>query len=218
MHVTSLLDALKNIMIGLVESLGYAGLGLLALLENLVPPIPSEFVVPFAGFLAAAGRLDVGPVLAATTLGGFLGTSAFYLLGRQLGDARIRALITRYGRYVFVKAADYDTALKYFRAHDTKVVFWGRFVPGVRSLISLPAGVAGMHFGRFAAYTLLGTVLWNAALVLAGWFLGERWDLVIEVVDRLEGVLWTLLGATVIGWLIFRRRVRSRERKTRDHR
>lgn len=213
-YVTSLLDGLKNIMIALVESLGYAGLGMLSLIENLVPPIPSEFVVPFAGFLAAEGRLDVMLVIAATTLGGFLGTSAFYMLGRRLGDARIRALTSRFGRYVFLKTSDYDDALAYFQAHDAKVVFWARFVPGVRSLISLPAGVARMPFGRFAFYTLLGTVLWNAALVLAGWLLGERWALIVDVIDRLEGPLWLALGLAIVAWCMWRR-VRGRRASSR---
>src|SRR5690625_2889852 len=169
-------------MLNLVESVGYLGLALLSLLENLVPPIPSEFVLPFAGFLVAEGRLNGPLALLATTLGGFAGTSAFYWLGRRLGDERVRAFIGRYGRYVLLQAADYDDALAYFQNHDVKVIFWGRFVPGVRTLISLPAGVARMPFGRFALYTLLGTALWNAALLMAGWLLGERWQLVLEVV------------------------------------
>lgn len=211
--MTGLLDALKNVMLGLVENLGYLGLVLLSLIENLIPPIPSEFVVPFAGFLAADGRLNLGLALAATTLGGFLGTAVFYWLGRRLGDARVRALIARFGRYVLLQVADYDDALRFFQTHDTKVVFWGRFVPGVRSLISLPAGVASMPFGPFALYTLLGTVTWNTALLVAGWLLGERWDVVLGVVDRLETVLWVLLAATVVAWFVWRRRVRSRREK-----
>lgn len=214
--MTAALDALKNLMVWLVESLGYFGLGLLMLIENLIPPVPSEFVVPFAGFLAAEGRLNLALILGATTLGGFVGTSAFYLLGRHLGDDRIRAMIRRFGRYVLLRVADYEDALRFFQTNDAAVVFWGRFVPGVRSLISLPAGVARMPFGRFAAYTLLGTVLWNTALVTAGWFLGERWEMVIGLVDRLEGVLWVLLAAAVIGWIFWRRRARRRCSRNQD--
>lgn len=208
--MTTVLTALKNLMVWLVESLGYLGLGLLSLLENLIPPIPSEFVVPFAGFLAADGRLNAALIVAATTLGGFLGTSAFYWLGRRLGDARIRGVIGRFGRLVLLKESDYDHALRFFHSNDAAVVFWGRFVPGVRSLISLPAGVAHMPFARFAAYTLLGTVLWNAALVTAGWFLGARWELVIGVIDRLQGVVWALLAAAVVTWIVVRRRAFGR--------
>lgn len=192
-------------MLQLVETLGYLGLALLSLVENLVPPIPSEFILPFAGFLVADGRLNVFGVLFATSAGGFLGTAVFYWLGRRLGEERVRAFIRRFGRYVLLREADYDEALTFFRRHDAKVIFWARFVPGIRSLISLPAGVAGMRAGRFVAYTLLGTVLWNLLLVSAGWVLGERWQAVLDVVDRLESVLWVLLAAAVIGWFVWQR-------------
>lgn len=201
-------------MLGLVESLGYVGLAFLSLLENLVPPIPSEFVLPFAGFLVAEGRLNVVLVLLATSAGGFAGTAFFYWLGRRLGDERVRGFIARFGRYVLLNESDYDDALQFFQRHDVKVVFWARFVPGVRSLISLPAGVAGMRFAPFVAYTLLGTVLWNAGLVTAGWLLGERWEAVLDIVDRAEGFLWVLLAAAVIGWIVWRRSVRARAQRT----
>lgn len=209
-HVTAILEGLKALMIGLVQTLGYAGLAFLSLVENIVPPVPSEFVLPFAGFLVAEGRLNVVLVLLATTVGGFLGTTFFYWLGRVLGETRVRALIGRFGRYVLLRVTDYDDALAFFQRYDAQVVFWARFVPGVRSLISLPAGVAGMGFGRFAFYTLVGTVLWNGALVTAGWVLGERWEAVLDLVDRLEAVLWVLLGVAVVGWIVWQRRRRLR--------
>ncbi|HEX7040075.1 MAG TPA: DedA family protein [Trueperaceae bacterium] len=201
--MTAILDGLRTLMIGVVEALGYAGLAFLSLLENLVPPVPSEFVLPFAGFLVAEGRLNVALVLLATSLGGFVGTTGFYWLGRVLGEERVRAFIGRYGRYVLLRVADYDDALAFFQRYDAQVVFWARFVPGVRSLISLPAGVSGMGFGRFALYTVMGTVLWNGALVTAGWALGERWQAVLAVVDRLEAFLWALLGLAVVGWVVW---------------
>lgn len=197
-------------MLGLVEALGYVGLAVLSLFENVVPPVPSEFVLPFAGFLVAEGRLNVLLVLLATSVGGFLGTTAFYWLGRVMGEERVRAFIARYGRFVLLRVADYDDALAFFQRYDAQVVFWARFVPGVRSLISLPAGVAGMGFGRFALYTVMGTVLWNGALVAAGWALGERWQEVLDVVDRLEGPLWVLLALVVVGWIVWQRRRRAR--------
>lgn len=208
--MTALLDGLKDLLLGIVETLGYVGLALLSLLENLVPPIPSEFVLPFAGFLVAAERLNGPLVLLATAIGGFVGTTAFYWLGRQLGDQKVRAFIGRYGRYALLSVKDYDQTLRFFQKHDTKVVFWGRFVPGVRSLISLPAGVARMPFGSFALYTLLGTLLWNGALLLAGYLLGARWELVLDVVDQLEFVLWAVIVAGVGAWVVWRLRARAR--------
>ena len=213
--MSGLLDRLSEFMLRLVDLLGYLGLSLVMLIENIIPPIPSELVLPFAGFLVAEGSMNYLLVLLFTTVGAFAGTTAFYFLGRGLGDARVRHFIKRYGRWVLLQEADYDEALSFFRRHDSKVVFWARFVPAVRSLISLPAGVAGMSFRRFAVFTVLGTLLWNTVLVTAGRFLGERWDSVLAVVDRLESVLWVLLGLFVVGWFIWQRRTRARRAEAR---
>ena len=132
----------------------------------------------------------------------------------MLFRSRVRAFIGRYGRFVLLRESDYDQALEFFQKHDGKVVFWGRFVPGARSLISLPAGVARMPFASFALYTLLGTVIWNAALLYAGWFLGERWSLVIDALDQFEFVLWAVLGAGIIAWFAWRLRVQAQERRS----
>src|SRR5690606_4824245 len=107
----------------------YVGLILVMLIENVIPPIPSEIFLPFAGFQVAEGSMNLVLVLLVTTLGGFAGTSLFYYLGKLLGDARTRQLIDRYGRYVLLREADYDEALRLFRTHDSKVVFWARFIP-----------------------------------------------------------------------------------------
>lgn len=211
-RVSGIIDTLGQFMSHLVETFGYAGLFLVMLIENVIPPIPSEIVLPFAGFQVAEGAMNLPLVVLITTLGGFAGTSLFYYLGKLLGDERVRLLIGRFGRYVLLREADYDEALTLFRNHDSKVVFWARFIPGVRSLISLPAGVAGMSFRRFAVFTLAGTVLWNSALVLAGLFLGSRWERVLVVVDRLEGALWVLLAALVVGWFVWQRNKQARRR------
>lgn len=208
--MSNLLDNLSELMTRLVDLLGYPGLSLVMLIENIIPPIPSEIVLPFAGFQVAEGEMNFFLVLLFTSAGAFAGTAAFYLLGRSLGDARVRAFIRRFGRFVLLREADYEEALAFFRLHDSKVVFWARFIPGVRSLISLPAGVAGMSFQRFAVFTVAGTLLWNVVLVGAGMVLGQRWDSVLAVVDRLESVLWVLLAVFVIGWFVWQRRARAR--------
>jgi len=212
--MSDLIDSLSQFMSRLVESFGYAGLLLVMFIENVIPPIPSEVVLPFAGFQVAEGSMNLALVLLVTTLGGFAGTSLFYCLGKLLGDERVRQLIKRFGRFVLLREADYDEALALFRRHDSKVVFWARFIPGVRTLISLPAGVAGMSFRRFAVFTLAGTVLWNSVLVAAGMFLGSRWERVLVIVDRLEGVLWVLLAVVVVGWFIWQRGKQARRRET----
>lgn len=200
----------RELMDHWIATFGYGGLAAVMFLENVIPPIPSEAVLPFAGFLVAEGRMNLALVLLFTTAGAFLGTTVFYMLGRSLGDARVRYLFRRYGRYVLLREADYDEALTLFRNHDAKVVFWARFVPAVRSLISLPAGIAGMPFRRFAAYTLAGTLIWNLVLVTAGLFLGQHWTTVLHLVEQLEALLWVLLIATVVGWFVWQRRRRRR--------
>lgn len=214
--MSGIIDTLSQFMARLVDSFGYAGLLLVMFIENVIPPIPSEIFLPFAGFQVAEGSMNLVLVLLVTTLGGFIGTSVFYYLGRLLGDDRVRLLIRRFGRYVLLREADYDEALTLFREHDSKVVFWARFIPGVRSLISLPAGVAGMSFRRFAVFTVTGTVLWNTALVLAGMFLGSRWDRVLVVVDRLDSVLWVLLAVVVVGWFVWQRNKQARRQVAKN--
>jgi len=212
--MSSLVDSLSEFMNRLVELLGYPGLFLVMFIENIIPPIPSEFVLPFAGFQVAEGLMSYPLVLLFTSAGAFAGTTAFYFLGKLLGDTRVRLFLRRFGRYVLLREADYDEALDFFRKHDSKVIFWARFIPGVRSLISLPAGVAGMSFRRFATFTVLGTLIWNAVLVTAGMLLGQRWDSVLAVVDRLEGVLWVLLGLFVVSWFFWQRRSRAKRKST----
>ena len=209
--MSGIIDTLSQFMSRLVDSFGYAGLLLVMVIENVIPPIPSEIFLPFAGFQVAEGSMNLLAVVLVTTLGGFAGTSLFYYLGKLLGDMRVRLLIRRFGRYVLLRESDYDEALTLFRKHDSKVVFWARFIPGVRSLISLPAGVAGMSFRRFTVFTLAGTALWNTALIVAGLFLGSRWERVLVIVDRLEGVLWVLLGVVVVGWFVWQRSRRARQ-------
>lgn len=213
--MSALIDTISEFMNRLVELLGYPGLFLVMLIENIIPPIPSEFVLPFAGFQVAEGQMSYPLVLLFTTAGAFAGTTAFYFLGRLLGDARVRNFIRRFGRWVLLREADYDEALSFFKKHDSKVIFWARFIPGIRSLISLPAGVAGMSFRRFSLFTVLGTVIWNAALVTAGMLLGQRWDSVLAVVDRLESVLWVLLALFVVGWFVWQRRRLARRTANR---
>ncbi len=208
--MSELLDTIRTFMDHLVLNFGYFGMVLVMIIENVIPPIPSEFVLPFAGFLVADGRLSLPLVLLFTTLGAFLGTSFFYWLGRALGDARVRAFIRRYGRFLLLREADYDEALAFFRRYDGKVVFWARFVPAVRSLISLPAGVAAMPFGRFVLFTVTGSLIWNTVLVLAGVILGSQWERVLVLVDRLEGVLWVLLIAALVTWFVWQRRKQAR--------
>lgn len=192
-------------VIGVVDALGEIGVAALTLLETVFPPIPSEVVLPLAGYLANRGRLDLLGVLAASTVGAAIGALVLYALGARLGAQRATALLAR---LPLLDRADVERAAGWFDRHGDVAVFTGRLVPGVRSLISLPAGAARMSLLRFTALTVLGSATWNTVLVGAGYALGTQYALV----ERYSGVLDYLVVALLVlaVGLLARRRVRRR--------
>ena len=195
-----------DLVTGIIETMGALGVGLVMFLENVFPPIPSELVMPLAGFLVAQGRLGLVAVLALGTLGAVAGACLWYWLGRQLGEARVLALCDRYGRWLTVERGEMQRALDWFRRHDSRAVFLGRMVPGVRTLISVPAGVARMPLGRFLLYTTLGSVLWNVLLIGAGYILAANYTRVAAILDPVTNALLIGLLALYL-WRVLRRRV-----------
>ena len=173
----------------------------LILLENLFPPIPSEAILPFAGYLVFDGTFGFAPALLASTAGSVIGALLLYGLGRYGG----RPVLLRHGRLLRLTPAKLDRADDFFDAHGAKVVFLGRMVPGVRSLVSLPAGASEMPVVTFVALTAAGSALWNAALIGAGWALGTRWrdltgalghsDVVIAAAVAIGGTAWLVVHA-----------------------
>ncbi len=211
--MSTLLETLRVVVEQSILSLGYFGLALLMLAENLFPPIPSEMVLPFAGSLVAEGKLNLVWALVATTVGAVLGALLLYYLGLWWGEARVRALFRRYGRWLLLSEEDFDQALTVFRRFEGPAVFLGRFLPGVRSLISIPAGVARMPLGKFLAFTILGTLLWNSLLGYAGVLLNQNWTRVLTFTERYEAICWILLAGLVLAWVAWRLSRRSREQE-----
>lgn len=168
---------------GLIEQGGYFGILALMFLENLFPPIPSEVIMPLAGFLAARGELNLFGVVVAGTLGSFLGALPWYYAGARLGEERMRRLAARHGRWLTLSDDDVLEAGVWFRAHGRKAVFFGRLVPAIRTLISVPAGIAQMPFASFAFYTLAGSAIWTFVLTLAGYLLHAEYDRVADYLD-----------------------------------
>lgn len=195
-----------------MESLGYAGIAGLVAVENLVPPIPSEVVLPLAGFFVSRGRFDFWLVVAAATVGSVVGAWALYGLGAVLGRERLYGLVTDHGRYLMVGEADLDTSFAWWDDHGGRAVLLGRLVPLVRSLISVPAGLAGMGLGRFTLYTAVGSGVWNGLLVGLGWYLGEEWERVVELTAAYEVVAVGIMGLVVLAFLVHRWRTRRRAR------
>ena len=181
---------------GLMESLGAPGAGLAIALENLFPPLPSEVILPLAGFTASKGGLSLVAVLIWTTVGSLAGALALYAVGALLGRDRTVALANR---IPLVKASDIEKTERWFAKHGTKAVFFGRMIPIFRSMISVPAGVERMPLPVFAGLTTLGSLIWNSLFVLAGYALGERWQEVTDLVSLYsKGVLAFVALALVV--------------------
>ena len=191
-------------VISVVDRLGEVGVGALTLLETAFPPIPSEVVLPLAGYLANRGRLDLLGILVAGTAGALLGALLLYALGARLGADRATALLSR---LPLLDREDVERAAGWFDRHGGTAVFTGRLVPGVRSLISLPAGASRMPLLRFSVLTLLGSSLWNALLIGGGYALGTQY----AVIERYSSVLdYVVVAAVVLSIaLLARRRLRK---------
>ncbi|WP_431219041.1 DedA family protein [Leifsonia xyli] len=203
------LGGIAGLAAQVMVALGEVGVGLCSLAEVVFPPIPSEVILPFAGFLSFQGSLNVVLVLVAATLGGFGGAVLLYILGRRLGEERAVRLLAR---LPLVDEADFRRSADRLRRHGRGAVFFGRLVPLVRSLISLPAGATRMPFGRFALFTLAGTLLWNAVLVGAGYALGTQYHLVERYTEYLDIVIY-VVAALVVGGLVLRRISRARRER-----
>ena len=187
----------------LLQELGYVGLVVLMAVEHVFPPIPSELVLPLAGFEVGRGNLNLWGALAASTAGSVIGASLLYLLARRGG----RPLVLRMRRFLRVDEEDLDKAERRFRRHSAWMVVLGRMVPGVRSLVSVPPGLLRMPFGRYLALTLAGSLVWNTALIVAGQQLGSRWDEVGGVVGPVaQWVIVAFMPITVIGLIARHRR------------
>ena len=194
-----------NWLTWLMETLGAPGAGLAVALESIFPPIPSEIVLPLAGFTASRGTLDLTAVLVWTTVGSLTGAVALYWLGRRLGVDRLRRAADR---MPLTSGDDVVRTDEWFERHGGKAVFFGRMIPIFRSLISVPAGVNRMRMPAFAILTTAGSLLWNTALVLAGYLLGEQWHRVESSVAVLQYVVVGGLLAAVTWFVV--RRVRER--------
>lgn len=178
---------------------------MLMVLSNLFLPIPSQVVLPLAGFLVGRGDLSFPLVLLAATAGTLTSALAMYYLGRRLGEERVRWFVRRLGRYAPVGESTLDRAHRRFERHGGAAVTISFLIPGVGNLVSLPAGLEGMPVRRFVAHAILGSGLWNAALIGAGWALGSRWQAVREYVPYVEyAVLAVAVGAAA--WFFWRRR------------
>ncbi|MFD9938737.1 DedA family protein [Streptomyces massasporeus] len=185
----------------LMDALGAPGAGLAIALENLFPPLPSEVILPLAGFAASSGRMSLLAVLLWTTAGSVIGALALYGVGALLGRDRTVAIA---GRLPLVKVSDIEKTEAWFLKHGTKAVFFGRMIPIFRSLISVPAGVERMRLPVFLGLTTLGSAIWNTVFVLAGYFLGANWHQVSDIVSTYSKVVLAVAALAALGFVALR--------------
>lgn len=192
-----------------MTSLGYVGIALLMFLENLFPPIPSELIMPLAGFTVAQGKMGLIPAIVAGVIGTVLGAFPWYYIGKIVDETRLEKLADKYGKWISVSSADIKKANNWFNKHGVKAVFLCRLVPGVRTLISLPAGINNMNMGSFVIYSTLGTVIWVSFLTIAGYVLGDHYDLVEVYIDPISKIALLIIVIFFVIWLIRKQMNRS---------
>ena len=195
-------------IIEVISAMGYAGIVFLMFIENVFPPIPSELIVPLAGFLVTKGQLTFVGVVLAGTFGSVLGSLPLYYLGRTIKEERLRKWIDKYGRWLTISCEDVDRAKEWFDKHGGRTVFFCRLFPGFRSLISLPAGMQRMNMISFLLSTTLGMALWTTVLTTAGYVLSSNFERVEETLDP---VSYVVIGVIVVIYVyrVFRQKSHS---------
>ncbi|SIS93845.1 membrane protein DedA, SNARE-associated domain [Roseivivax lentus] len=183
-----------------ITEYGYWAVAGLMFIENVFPPIPSEIVMPLAGYSASVGDKSLFLMIVAGAVGAIAGAILWYWIGIKIGTAGLRHFAARHGRWLTLTPEDVDRADAWFDAHGHKAVLVGRLIPGVRTLISVPAGLSEMTLRRFLIYTSIGTVIWTAFLAVAGWYLGQHY----EVVGRYTGPVSNLVVAVLVLWYLWR--------------
>jgi membrane protein DedA with SNARE-associated domain len=193
-----------------IRSTGYFGIVFLMFLENVFPPIPSEVIMPLAGYMAAEGKENLWGIIIAGTIGSVLGALPLYYAGFALGEDRVKNFADKHGRWLTVSREDLERAKKWFERHGMMAVLICRLVPGIRSLISIPAGIAKMNVVAFLVYSTIGAGLWTALLAYAGFILGTRFE---NVSEYLNPASYVVLGAIVIIYLkrVFTSRGKSKK-------
>ncbi len=190
-------------VVSTIESWGYLGVFVLMVAENVFPPIPSEVIMPLAGFLAGSGKLSLVLTMLVGTAGSVLGTLMWYYIGLWFGEERLKRFAARHGRLLTLSPGDIDAAHGWFQGHGAMALFLGRMIPAIRTLISVPAGLARMPIWQFLLYTTIGSALWTGVLTLAGLALHENYARVADWVDPLSKLVVVVVVAVYL-WRVIR--------------
>lgn len=206
---------MEQIMIDIMNSFGYFGIFFLIMIENVFPPIPSELILTFGGFMTVSSNMTIVGVIIAATFGSLLGAGILYGIGKLLNKERLIKIVTsKYGKLLRVKPKDIEAADKWFDTKGSITVLICRCVPIVRSLISIPAGMSDMPIPKFLVYTTIGSAVWNTFLVCVGAFAGDKKDAILGVIDNISHIVLILLVIMFVGFVIwfYKRKTNKREK------
>jgi membrane protein DedA with SNARE-associated domain len=202
--MVQIFQQLRVLIEQIIMTLGYPGIAAVMFAENVFPPIPSELVMPFAGFMVAYERMNFFGVILAGTIGTVLGAVVLYYVGYWAEDHVVRGFVKRFGKFFLISEEDHDRALAFFNKHGQAVVFFGRLIPIIRSLISIPAGMNHMPMAKFLLFTTIGSVIWNSVLTAGGMILGNNWERIMEFVGHYEKATLAVVGLAVLAFIVIR--------------
>ena len=199
--IEALIHFLSNIVITIIDSLGYFGIGLAMAIESANIPLPSEIIMPFSGFLVSTGRFTFLGTVLAGSIGGTIGSTISYALGFYGGEKIIRRLIKKYGKYLLIFEYELDEAIHWFSKHGQLVTFTARLLPVIRTFISLPAGISKMNFKKFAFFAFLGTFIWGIPLTYLGKILGDNWNTLGKYFHKFDLAI-IIVSLTIVIWYV----------------
>lgn len=195
---------MEEIIITLINKYGYFGILFLVALENVFPPIPSEVILTFGGFSTTITDLNILGVIAFSTLGSLIGALLLYYIGKILNKERLIKIVSgKIGKLLRLKKEHIEKADYWFDNRGQKTVFFCRFIPIVRSLISIPAGMSEMKLSKFILYSFLGTVIWNSVLVILGSIVGEKWENIVSVMNAYSSTVVVIIGICIVGGIVY---------------
>ena len=207
---------MEQFIINAMEQFGYIGVFLLIAIENIFPPIPSEVILVFGGFMTTYTTLNIPIMILAATLGSLLGAIVLYYIGKIFNKERLKKIISgKIGKVLRLKASDIEKADKWFDTKGNKTVFFCRFIPIVRSLISIPAGMSEMPMQKFLIYTILGSLIWNTVLIVVGSIVGDKWETIVGYLDNFSNVILIILVIIFVlamyYWFVIRKKKQNKK-------
>lgn len=205
---------MQEFIINLMNQFGYIGIFLLIAIENIFPPIPSEVILTFGGYMTTYSNLNVPLVILSATLGSLLGAIVLYAIGKILNKERLMKIVSgKVGKILHLKKEDIESADKWFDTKGEKCVFFCRFIPIVRSLISIPAGMSEMNIPKFLIYTTIGSLIWNSVLVVVGSIVGENWENIVNIFDTYSTITLILLIIIFILFVVWFYKKRAKKQQ-----